>query len=379
MSSSQELYNRLNEKLRELVHVRNGKQVTNWIWIIVGVLQSQSSNLSQIANFLPLETKAESRVMLIRRWLMNPHVKVWKFYKKVLEHVLSGWSSVEAYLILDGVMVFGDRWQIFRVSLQHGCRAIPIAWTIVEGKGMVKVTKLKSMLEKVQKFLKKYVKRVTFLADAGFRDCDWAQLCLKLGWNYAIRVACNTYITLPDGTSDRLDHLVPANCNRYFQNVLLTREAKLQTNVSVTWTTNKKGELEMVAIITDQIACRARLREYSYRMSIEQSFRDDKSGGFDMEHTRLQHAERIDHLLLAIAIATLWCHELGEFVLKQGNDARRQIDPANKRTLSLFQLGLRWLKRTLATGLQFLPDFQAILSNLKLKPVAIPITQNSNV
>jgi len=379
MSSSQELYNRLNEKLRELVHVKNGKQVTNWIWIIVGILQSQSPNLSKIANCLPMESQAASRVTLIRRWLTNPHVKVWMFYKKVLEHVLSGWSAVEAYIILDGVMVFGDRWQIFRVSLQHGCRAVPIAWTIVEGKGLVKVTKLKSMLEKVQKFLKKYVKRVTFLADAGFRDCDWAQLCEKLGWNYAIRTACNTYITLPDGTSDRLDNLVPENCNRYFQNVLLTRETKLQTNVSVTWTTDKKGEPEMVAIITDRIACRTRLREYAGRMSIEQSFRDDKSGGFDMEHTRLQHAERIDHLLLAMAIATLWCHELGEFVLKQGDTSRCQLDPAHKRTLSLFQLGLRCLKRALATGFHGLPNFQASLSNLKLKPVVIPITQTSNV
>ena len=379
MSSSQELYNRLDEKLRALVLVKNGKRVTNWIWIIVGILQSQSSNLSQIANYLPMGTKAESRVTLIRRWLMNPQVKVWPFYKKVLKHVLSGWSQMEAYLILDGVMVFGDRWQIFRVSLRHGCRAIPIAWTIVEGNGLVKVAKLKGMLEKAQRFLKRYVKRVTFLADAGFRDCDWAQLCLKLGWNYAIRIACNTYITLPDGTSDRLDNLVPVNRNRYFQNVLLTRETKLQTNVSVTWTTDEKGKPDMVPIITEQIACRARLREYGFRMSIEQSFRDDKSGGFDLEHTRLQHAQRIDHLLLAIAIATLWCHELGEFVLRQGETARCWVDPAHERTLSLFQLGLRWLKRFLATGLHFLPNFQALLSNLKLKPVVIPISLNSNV
>ena len=379
MSSSQELYNRLSEKLRGLVPVKNRKQVTNWIWIIVGILQSQSSHLSQIANTLPMETQAQSRVTLIRRWLMNPQVKVWQFYKQVLEHVLSGWSMVEAYIILDGVMVFGDRWQIFRVSLRHGCRAIPIAWTIVEGKGLVKVAKLKSMLEKVQRFLSRYVQRVTLLADAGFRDCDWAQLCEKLGWNYAIRIACNTYITLPDGTSDRLDNWVPVNRNRYFQNVLLTRETKLQTNVSVTWTTDQKGKPEMVAIITDQIACQARLREYSFRMSIEQSFRDDKSGGFDLEHTRLQHAQRIDHLLLAMAIATLWCHELGEFVLKQGEPARCLVDPAHERALSLFQLGLRWLKRILTTGLHFLPDFQALLSNLKLKPVAFPITLNSIV
>jgi hypothetical protein len=379
MSSSQELYNRLDEKLRALVPVKNRKQVTNWIWVIVGILQSESAHLSQIANSLPLETKAESRVTLIRRWLTNPHVKVWMFYKKILEHVLSDWSAEEAYLILDGVMVFGDRWQIFRVSLRHGCRAIPIAWTIVEGNGLVKVNKLKNMLEKVQRFMKRYVKRVTFLADAGFRDCDWAQLCEELGWNYAIRIARNTYITFPDGTSDRLDNLVPIQRNRYFQNVLLTRETKLQTNVSVTWTTDEKGQPEMVAIITDQIACRARLREYGFRMSIEQSFRDDKSGGFDLEHTRLQHAQRIDHLLLAMSIATLWCHELGEFVLKQGEQARCLVDPAHERTLSLFQLGLRWLTRFLATGLLFLPNFQARLSNLKLKPVVIPISLNSNV
>jgi Transposase DDE domain len=379
MSSSQELYNRLSEKLRELVPVKNRKQVINWIWVIVGVLQSRSSNLSHIANYLPMQTKAESRVTLIRRWLMNPQVKGWQFYKQVLDHVLSGWSEVEAFIILDGVMVFGNRWQIFRVSLRHGCRAIPIAWTIVEGKGLVKVNKLKRMLEKVQRLMKRYVKRVTLLADAGFRDCDWAQLCQDLGWNYAIRIACNTYITLPDGTSARLDNFVPVNRNRYFQNVLLTRDTKLQTNVSVTWTTDSKDQPEMVAIITDQIACRARLREYSLRMSIEQSFRDDKSGGFDLAHTRLQHAQRIDHLLLAMAIATLWCHELGEFVLQQGEPARCWVDPAHERTLSLFQLGLRWLKRFLATGLHSLPAFQARLSNLKLKPVVIPITQNSNV
>jgi hypothetical protein len=345
----------------------------------VGILQSQSANLSKIANHLPMTTEAESRVTLIRRWLMNRHIKVWKIYKQVLEHVLSGWSAEEACIILDGVMVSGGRWQIYRVSLRHGCRAIPLAWKLVAGQGLVKVSQLKPMLEKVQRFLRKYVKRVIFLADAGFRDCDWAQLCEEMHWNYGIRIASNTYLTFPEGTSNRLDQLVRPYQNRYFQNVLLTRAEKHKANVSVTWTTDKKGEPEMVAIMSDQIACRARLREYRNRMSIEQSFRDDKSGGFDLEHTRLRHAERIDRLLLAVAIATLWCHELGEFVLAQGEAARCQVDPAFRRTLSLFQLGLRWLKRVLATGLHVLPAFQATLSNLKLKPVVLPVPLNSNV
>ena len=379
MSSSQELYNQLSEKLRELVPVQNSKQITNWIWIVVGILQSESCHLGQIANYLPMKSQAESRVTLLRRWLMNSHVKVWSFYKKVLEHVFVGWSSVSVTIILDGVMLFGNRWQVFRVSLLHGNRAVPLAWTVVKGKGLVKVSKLKSMLEKIQRFLKRHVKEVLFLADAGFRDWDWAQLCTELGWNYGIRIACNTYVTLPNGTMDRLDRLVPENRNRYFQNAWLTKEAKWPANVSVTWTTDKDGTPEMVAVMTNQIACRARLREYARRMSIEQSFRDDKSGGFDLEHTRLQHMERLHRLLLATALATLWCHELGEFVLKHGGKFRRQIDPSFQRTLSLFQLGLRWLKRSLATAFHCLPEFQATLSNLRLPPVSSSQPSNAYV
>ena len=50
MSSSQEFYNPLDEKLRALVSVKKRKQVTNWIWVIVGILKSESCILSQIAN-----------------------------------------------------------------------------------------------------------------------------------------------------------------------------------------------------------------------------------------------------------------------------------------------------------------------------------------
>ncbi len=51
-------------------------------------------------------------------------------------------------------------------------------------------------------------------------------------------------------------------------------------------------------------------------MPIEESFRDDQAAGFDLEHTRLEHPKRLEKLLLAVAIATLWCHEIGEHVLQ---------------------------------------------------------------
>lgn len=371
MSSSHALYNRMIETLKPLVSVAHAKHLHNWVWIVVGILQANSIALSQIATHIPWAIAAESRVTTIRRWLMNLQVDVWAFYEPVLAQVLQGWQAVEAVVILDGVLVFGARLQIFRLSLRHGGRAIPLAWSVIPSKGVVEVQRLSVMLHRVAQFLEPRVQRVRFLADRGFRDCDWAHLCVQLGWHYNIRITCNTLITRPNGQQCRVDALgVTPRKPRYWQQVTLTAEGKLTTNLCVTWSQgDAQHKPELVAVISDQHAQRQRLMEYGWRMSIEQSFRDDQSSGFDMEHTRLQHPERLERLLLALAIATVWCHELGEHVLREGNRTRRAIDPGPQRELSLFQLGLRWLKRCLSTGLGRLPIFQARLSPLQLQPV----------
>ncbi|MCS6909466.1 MAG: alpha/beta hydrolase [Anaerolineales bacterium] len=96
----------------------------------------RSIALSQIALHIPGEVKAESRVTTIRRWLKNLRVDVWEFYRPVLERALQDGRAVTATVILNGVMVFGDRWQIFRLSLAYAGRAIPLGWVVLSGKGL---------------------------------------------------------------------------------------------------------------------------------------------------------------------------------------------------------------------------------------------------
>lgn len=371
MSSSLELYNRLFVTIEPLVSVSNIKQLTNWLWITVGILQANSVALSQIATYLPSSALAESRVAMMRRWLMNFRVDAWAFYRPILEHALQGWQAVHAIVILDGVTVFGDRWQIFRLSLAHGRRAIPLVWMVLPTEGLTQAQTLEPMLRRAAEFLNLRVRQVTLLADRGFRDCDWAELCEKLNWNYVIRLANNTCIGLADGQWLHLDRIgVSAAQCRVYPNVLVARSVQWPANVTVTRTrVPAKGESEVIALMSNRPAGRSRLREYAQRMDIDESFRDDKSGGFDLEHTRLQHPERMERLLLAVALATLWCHELGEQVLAEGQAMRRAIDPGAKRELSLFQLGFRWLKRCLAKASQDLPNFAARLSPVKLVPV----------
>ncbi len=265
MSSSHELYNRIFLTLRPLIAVTNIKQLNNWVWLTVGILQSRSIALGQIVLHIPVGSrKAASRITTVRRWLKNPHIDVWEFYRPVLEQVLQGWAAVEAVVILDGVLVFGDRLQIFRLSLRHGNRAIPLAWTVLPGVGLTQAEKLEAMLDRVAAFLKPRFKSVLFLADSGFRDCDWAELCLKFGWHYNLRVPFNTRVWLTTGVYCRIDELgVRRDQRRYFQNVALTKTAKLQTNLSVTWSVaTAKEPARLVPIISDQVAARQRLTEY---------------------------------------------------------------------------------------------------------------------
>jgi len=281
---------------------------------------------------------------------------------------------------------------------------------VLPGKGLVKSERLSELFVHVAKFLNPYAQQVVFLADCGFRSYDWVELSQSVGWHYRIRIARSTHIHLRTGRTVRLDALtIKKGRIVCFNAVRLTLTRQFVTHVSITWSRGDADhDPELVIVVSESGPSRGhhrahpdRLREYGVRkvalrgaMDIEQSFRDDKSAGFDIDHTRLQHPERLERLLLAVAkvalrgaIATIWCHELGEFVLQQGELVRRlkvalrgAIDPGFTRELSLFQLGLRkwpaagpWLKHALAVSLHALPAFQATLSNIDLPPVGVKV------
>ena len=135
--SSYALYDRLSQQLVDVLgnHVTNIKQLMNLIWMVAGVIQGHTIALSQLATYLPGEAQAESRVTRVRRWLMNTQIDAWELYRPLLQHVLKGWTATILTVMVDGTMVFGDRLQVFRLSLLHGNRAIPVWWVVVPREG----------------------------------------------------------------------------------------------------------------------------------------------------------------------------------------------------------------------------------------------------
>lgn len=365
MSSSLLLYARLFETLRTAHPTVRITQLSNWIWIVVGVIQAQSVHLSQIAQHVPSPAQASGRIAQVRRWLANPRVEVTALYEPLIQAVLQAWGGKPVFIILDGCLVNHAQLQYFRLSLSHCFRAVPLAWLVVKGKGLIQMEACAPMLTQTANLLAP-VGSVTFLADRGFRDTDWATECLKHGWNYLIRIANSTCVELPDGRSVPIDQLgVTPGRARYFNHVRLTQDKRFGCNLMVTWTkATPKQPAEVCALMTNLPPQHSNLKAYLKRMHIEQSFRDDKSGGFDLTATKLCDPERLNHLLLALAVAVLWIYEIGEKVLRA--DERAEIDPAYKRQLSVFQIGWRKLRRTISCAI--IPAFTLAIKPFRLAP-----------
>ena len=89
-----------------------------------------------------------------------------------------------------------------------------------------------------------------------------------------------------------------------------------------------------------------RVWSYAQRFCCEQLFRDQKSGVFQLASSGLRNSQRIDRLLLVVAIAVL-AGSLQGYALSLAG-LRRQIDPHWKRGMSFLRIGLAALQMAVA-------------------------------
>ncbi len=113
----------------------------------------------------------------------------------------------------------------------------------------------------------------------------------------------------------------------------------------------EQDEEEPLCLISTLAVAQAPHRIYQMRFWIETLFGQQKSRGFALNRTRMTTPEHIDRLLLALASASCLTLGLGTHlvIIKQ----TKRVDRADRRDLSLFQLGWRYLFRLLALNRLF--------------------------
>jgi hypothetical protein len=86
-------------------------------------------------------------------------------------------------------------------------------------------------------------------------------------------------------------------------------------------------------------------------MWIEEMFGDLKKNGFDLERTMLRHFDRLSRLTLAVALLYIWLISIGTRTIRDG--LRVLVDRKDRRDLSIFQIGLRFIERCVTNALPF--------------------------
>jgi hypothetical protein len=88
---------------------------------------------------------------------------------------------------------------------------------------------------------------------------------------------------------------------------------------------------------------------YKKRFRIETFFSDQKSRGFHIQKSHISNPDKLARLLMAVCLAYIWIVYLGNLCMNIG--AHKLIHRAKRCDLSLFQLGLRYLKYILNEGI----------------------------
>ena len=111
----------------------------------------------------------------------------------------------------------------------------------------------------------------------------------------------------------------------------------------------KPGEEQPWLLATNLPSFRLALQAYQRRMWIEEMHGDLKAHGFYLEDSHLQSFMRLSRLAFAVVLLYLWIVLEGAKIIKMGD--RRLVDRNDRRDLSVFQIGLRWLERRLTLSL----------------------------
>jgi hypothetical protein len=87
MSSSQQVYSRISAKLQALHPALHLNRLAVWVWVVVGLIQGQSVQLSEISNHIPDDTQAVARLARIRRFLASKWIVSRTLYQPLIEEV----------------------------------------------------------------------------------------------------------------------------------------------------------------------------------------------------------------------------------------------------------------------------------------------------
>lgn len=316
--------------------------------MIAGMVLAPHVQLFAIAMCVPLLIKLPSITRRLERFVDNEKVQPERYFAPFVYAMIAALGNETAYLIIDCTKV-GSKCRSLFIGLAYHNTVLPIVWKSYKGKkGHLKGDQHRQLLKQVERYVR-HCRRVVLLGDAEFSNAQVIKQCCSKPWDFVLRFQSNYRVQLAaDGEWQSAQEiyeaagLQPGQVRQW--NIAAFTQAHQHSNLVMTiqW---GQGEDEPICLISNLEASEQAHLIYDKRFWVETLFGNCKSRGFQLDRVLMTDPAHIDRLMLAIAIATCLMLGLGTHLIVIGQ--RDQVDRADRRDLSLFQIGWRWFYRLL--------------------------------
>jgi len=289
---------------------------------VAAMLEARTANTAMLANLLPLEVERQDmREQWLRRLLGNRLIVSYEvmapFAKRVLEEAAAHGQTI--LLSMDQTDL-GERFAVLAISVRVGDRALPLVWKVESGEANIGFEGQRVLLERLLAWLPAGA-RVMLLADRFYPSQGLFYWLKEHGWQYRLRLKGNLSVDVGRGDLTTTGALAVGVRERYEPQARLF-ECAVPTPIGIL---HEPGHKEPWIVAMDCSPSRARVLDYGARWGIEPMFSDFKTRGFGLEDTHLQAPERLDRLLLIMALAMYWCVATGR------HDAFHHPTPLEKK------------------------------------------------
>jgi len=335
-------YCKLNEHLKQYLLPLGCRNAATTVWMVLAAILSKSVTLSSWDVALSFEVNAASTIRRFSRWLHNLKIDISQIYDGIIGAALLNWGGKHIILALDTTMLRDNACAV-RISMIYLGRAVPIAWSVLEHKSAsVKYAAYKRVLVQARSRLPENV-CVIFLADRGFVSKKLMRQLNEWGWIWRIRIKGNQVLYCKNRKMKPSMLKLKKGSAKLFSGTVRFGKSLVGMSLSAGWS---RGADEPWYILSNDAASGEIFMEYALRFNIEEEFRDEKSGGFKLDKSRVEGTEALERLIFVIAVAMIIILNKSLEVVEEGN--RKKVDGHSHRGLSYLQIGWRWISKQLS-------------------------------
>ena len=296
---------------------------------------------------------AKHQIKRCHRFCANERVEAADAMRGIVRRLVNRKRKKPLLVALDWVDIKGYQTLVASAVLRG--RSVPLCWASTQGHVYDGHRSRNAFEESLLLVLRSMVPaggpKVILLADRGFGRTALATFCRRHGFSYLIRIGPKVTVRLKGFYGKLLDYPVKRGVAKVLRDARYRADGAVTQHVVVRWKPGlPERRDECWFLMTDLKGTAHQLCAlYGRRMTIEQLFRDGKSkrNGWSLRDTQLGTPDRLDRLLLALAIAYLLLCGLG--LIAQRTHKPADWCSSSKEQCSVFRIGLIMLAKIKAS------------------------------